>query len=266
MRGFIILTLVTVLIASCKTEFEAVRTSNDAERIYKSAEELFATGDYNRAIILYELAIPAYRGKIEAEKIYFNYANANYLNQSYTLSAHYFKTFADTYTTSTMKEEALFKSAYSYYLLSPRHKLDQTETNKAVEAFQLFANAYPNSEKIPEVNQYVDKLRRKMETKAFEAAKLYYDLKNYGSAIQSFENLLKDYPGSPYQEQATFFMAKASYEHAVESIYLRQEERYRKTAERAAYFLKKYPNSQYTKEILGYQNESLKELNRIQNG
>ncbi len=266
MRSFVLLWMVIVAASACRTGFERIRTSGDAALMYQEANALYEKKDFTRAIILYELVIPSYRGKIEAEQLYYNYANANYQNGSYTLSSHYFKTFADTYTTSTLREDALFKSAYSYYLMSPRFRLDQSESSKAVDAFQFFANSYPNSDKIGECNSYIDEIRRKMETKSFESAKLYYHMRNYSSAIQSLENLMKDYPGSVYHEEAAYLITKASYELANESIYLRQEERYRKTTERSSFFLKKYPRSKYKDEVLSYQEQSKKELNRIQNG
>ena len=266
MKFYLFSILFILSICSCRTAFEQIRTSGDAERMYNEANRLFEEGDYNRAIILYELIVPSYRGRAEAEQMYFNYADANYRNGSYLLSSHYFKTFADTYTTSKLREEALFKSAYSYYLLSPRYKLDQEDSKKAIDAFQLFANSYPNSDKLDQCNEYIDELREKMEIKAFEAGRLYYHLNNYNSAIQSFENVLKDFPGTPRQEEALYLIAKSSFELAINSIFTVQEERFRKTIQRAENFLKKFPSSEYASEVIKYRDESQQELNKIQNG
>ena len=39
-------------------------------------------------------------------------------------------------------------------LASPVFSLEATDTNKALEAFQSFIEAYPDSKRIPEANKY----------------------------------------------------------------------------------------------------------------
>ena len=129
--------LVLLLFIACRSDFERIRTSGDAELIYTTANELFEAEEYTKALTLFELIIPAYRGKSQAEEIAYKFAQSHYLNGSYILSSHYFKSFADTYSSSPRKEEALYLSATSYYRLSPRYQLDQTESQKAIDAFQL---------------------------------------------------------------------------------------------------------------------------------
>ncbi len=258
--------ILVILISACKSEFEKVRTSNDPDLIYEKANALYEEGDYNKAILLYELIIPAYRGRSEAETLNYKFAQAHYNNRSYILSSHYFKTFADTYTTSPRREEALYLYAMSEYQQSPKFKLDQTNSNKAIEAFQMFVNTYPNSDRVDNANQIMDQLRDKLEEKAFATCELYYNLKNYSSAIQSLENLLKDYPGSEQAEDALFLLAKASYEWANKSIYTRQEERYNLTMEKCDLFIKRYPESEYTDKVIDYKNNCLKAINSLTNG
>ena len=258
--------VIVVFFCSCKSQFEKVRTSNDAALMYATADSLVIDQEYSKAIVLYEMIIPAYRGKSEAEELNHKFAMSHFRNGNYILSSHYFKTFADTYTTSPLREEALFLSALSEYYQSPKSKLDQTNSMAAMDAFQLFANTFPDSDRIPEANNYVDELRKKLEKKAFESGKLYYHLRNYNSAIQTLNNMLKDYPGSELSEEALFLVVRSSYEWADRSIYARQTERFNKTIERCNLFLKKYPSSQYTDEANNYINKCLDALKRFENG
>ena len=124
------LVFMAILIMACKSDFERVRNSAVAAQMAVTAKELYANGDYNKAIILYELIIPAYRGKSEAETLNYEFADAHFKNSNFILSSHYFKTFADTYTSSPKREEALFLSALSEYKQSPRYKLDQSNSSK----------------------------------------------------------------------------------------------------------------------------------------
>lgn len=265
-KWILYITLSIICLASCKTEYERVRTSNDPKLIYAAADTLVARGDYNRAILLYELVIPAYRGKIEAENLNYKFADTHFKNRNYVLSSHYFKTFADTYTTSPQREEAMYLSALSEYYQAPRYKLEQSNSSAAIDAFQLFANTFPESDRVEEVNDYVDELRKKQEKKAFEAGKLYYNLKNYNSAIQTLENMLKDYPGSSYTEEAQYLIAKAYYEWASRSIYARQAERFSEGITNCDLFIKRYPESGYVPEVTEFKNKCREAINELENG
>ncbi|MEL6389006.1 MAG: outer membrane protein assembly factor BamD [Bacteroidota bacterium] len=260
------ITLILVLLSSCKSEFEAIRTSGNAEKMFAKANEYYAEEEFDKAITLYELVIPSYRGKREAEDLYFNFANAHYILGRYILSAHYFNTFSETYAVSPRREEALYLKAMSHYELSPKYKLDQADSEKAIEAFQFYVNSYPDSEKVGDCNEHIDELRRKMERKEFDAGRMYYNTRNYSSAIQALENMLKDYPESEQAEEARFLIAKSSYDWAENSIFLRQQERYEKTVQKCKYYLKKYPESRHTDEVTNFQNAALQQLENIQNG
>jgi outer membrane protein assembly factor BamD len=266
MRAFAVIALLTLISTSCRTDFERIRTSGAPEKILVAADEYFEAGDYDKSNTLYELIIPSFRGRSEAEHIAYNFAHGHYLNGSHILSAHYFKSFADTYTSSPRKEQAMYLSALSHYKQSPRFKLDQTDSAKAIEAFQIFVNAYPESDKVGECNDYIDQLRRKMEHKAFDSGKLYYHTRNYSSAIQSLENMLKDYPDSQYDEQARYIIVKASMDWASNSIYSKKEERYRKTVDRCAAYLKKHSADTHSEEVVSIKEKCTTELNNIQNG
>ena len=265
-KSIIFFFAIFLLLSACKTEFETIRTSGDANRILSHADKLYDEGDYTRAITLYELILPAYRGKAEGEDMFFKFAEAHYNNRSYILAAHYYKSFADTYGTSPKREDALFMTALSNYKLSPRFKLDQTYSDKAIASFQLFANTYPDSEKVVECNSLIDELRKKKEIKQFQAGKLYYDMKKYSAAVVTLENMLDNFPETDKDEQARYLIAKANHLLAKNSIYTKQEERYNDTVKSCNRFLKKYTDSKYTDEVLNYKNESLDEINKIENG
>jgi outer membrane protein assembly factor BamD len=260
---FILLVTFSIFIA-CRSEFERIRTSGNATLIYEEANRFFQDEEYDKAIILYELIIPVYRGKREAEDIYFNYANAHFLDRRYILSSHYFDTFSSTYTGSTKREEAMYLSALSHYKVSPRYELDQDETSQAIEAFQLFVNTFPTSERVAECNSLIDEMRAKLEKKAFESAKLYHDMANYSSAVVAYENMLKEFPGTSRQEEVRYRMVRANFSLAENSIFTRQEERFRHTEEQCRIYLRKYSGTDRASDVEKIQNECLTALKTFQ--
>ncbi|MBL7781034.1 MAG: outer membrane protein assembly factor BamD [Saprospiraceae bacterium] len=247
--GYLLLAGLIFLTASCKSNFEKIRTSGDQEAILKAAFDYYEKGQYQRSQSLFDLVLNTIKGDPRAEKAYFCYAYTHYYLKQYLLAAYYFKNFSNTFVNSEFREEAAFMSAYSNYQLSPTYRLDQTSTVTAIEEFQLFVNLFPNSKRVDECNKLIDELRRKLEEKAFAEGELYFNLRQYQSAVISFDNLLRDYPESPDVERVSYLIAKASYLLSENSIVEKKEERYNETIKRANDFLEKYSNGKYVKEI-----------------
>lgn len=250
-----------LFLASCRSEFERIRTSGDPTVLYEKANAYYEEESYQKAQTLYELLISSYRGQKEAEEIYFKYAYSYYYQQQYILASYYFRNFAQTYTSSDKREEAEYMSAYSNYQLSPTFRLDQTYSNKAIEEFQLFVNTYPRSERVNECNRLIDEMRSKLERKTFEEGKLYMDLQMYQAATHVFENLLKDFPETQNAEEVRYMIIQSAYLLAENSVVDKKAERYEEALARVTKFLQKYPNSSYTKEINSIKNDSSKSLN-----
>jgi outer membrane protein assembly factor BamD len=250
-RLYLISVLGLILISNigCKSEFEKLRATGDAETLHTKAFYYYENGDYVKAQMLFELIINNLRGKVQAEKVYFYYANTHYYLQKYILASYYYKNFANTFPNSEYREEADFMSAYSNYELSPKYRLDQTYTEKAIDEFQLFANYYPNSTRVQQCNLLIDQMRQKLEKKAVAEAELYYNLKQYQSALHTFENVLKDYPDTKEAEKIRYLAIKASFLLAQNSVYEKQAERYEATLKKSHAFISRYPNSPHIKEV-----------------
>ncbi len=235
-------------VASCKTQFEQIRTSGDPEKMFKSANRYYKEGDYLKAQTLYELVIPFYRGKEQAEELFYKYAYTYYNMNEYILAAHYFNSFTTTFYNSPKKEEAAFMSAYSNYKLSPNYRLDQSYSEDAIDELQSFINLFPSSPRVDECNELINEIREKLEKKAFEQGKLYFQLENYISAMTVFENMLKDFPETQNAEQIRYLIMKSSFNLAVRSIYEKKRERFEETVNRSLIFQQKFPDSEWTGE------------------
>ncbi len=243
------LLLVVAAFAGCKSEFERVRLSGDVDLIYQKGLEYYEKGDYQKAQALFELIINNFRGRKEAEDLYFKYANSHFYLKNYILAAYYFNNFKTTYPLSTLREEAEYMAAYANFKLSPIYRLDQSYTIKAIEGFQDFVNTYPKSERLAECNRLIDGMRAKLEQRAFAEATLYYDLREYQAALQSFENLLKDFPETKDAERIRYLQVDAAYAWAANSIKEKRKERFEKVTEYIKLFRNKYPKSEFASDV-----------------
>ncbi len=243
--GFLLLLVLGV--SSC-SEYHKVLNKGTIEQQYRLATEMFESKNYKKAIQLFEKITPGYRGKPQMERIQFMISSSYYETKQYSLSSYYFDRFTKNYPKSSKKEEAAYLAAHSYYLDSPIYSLDQTSTNEALVAMQGFIDQYPDSEMIPEANQKIKDLRYKLEKKAFETAKQYYHIADYTAAITSFDNLISDYLGTSFREEAMYYKFMSSYELAMKSIFSKREARLVSAVKSYERLKRNYPNSEYLKD------------------
>src|SRR5690606_16905264 len=119
-------------LASC-SQYQKALNSEDVALKYKMADSLYSAEKYNKAIRLFEQIAPGYRGKPQAEKMYYMYAMSTYKQEQYMMSSHLFERFVAQYSFSQKAEEAWFLMGKSYAELSPRYSLDQVDTYKAID-------------------------------------------------------------------------------------------------------------------------------------
>jgi outer membrane protein assembly factor BamD len=262
MKNLAFLCLFSLLIFSCG-EYQKVLNKGTVEDQYKMAVKLYESKKYAKALRLFEKITPAYKGKPQMERVQFMVAQSNFNEKSYPLAGYYFDRFMKNYPKSSKNEEAAFLSAYSYKLASPVFSKDPTDTKKALEAFQNFINMYPDSDKIEEANEHYKELRYKLQKKYFEIAKVYYttaeyDRRNYQAAIQAFDNLLSDYLGSEFKEEALYYRFKAAYDFELKSTDRRKSERIKVAIEAYDKLKRNYPESKFMEEC----NEMLEVLQK----
>jgi outer membrane protein assembly factor BamD len=252
----------TLALGSCTGYQKLLKSANVNEK-YEAAIKYYDKGDFFRSGALLEELIPLLKGRPEAEKAQFYFANTNYKQRNYVLSAYYFKQFIDTYPNSPLVEEASFLRAKSLYRDSPSYELDQTNTITAVETIQDFLNTYPASQFKTEAESMSQELQKKLENKAFQSAKLYYALRYNQAAATSLGNFTTQYPGSVYSEQADFIRLEAQYAWAKESIESKQRERFLEAITFYQHFIDTYPQSKNLRLAQTMYDDSRAELERL---
>lgn len=247
----------------CRTEFERARMSQDPELILEKALEYYEDEDYLKAQTLFELILNQYRGRPEAEEMFYKYAYTFYYLNQYSLAAQYFQNFSATFLYSPNKEESDFMIGYSYYQISPIFRLDQQPSKDAIQAFQEFVNQHPTSDRVDECNRLINELRAKLEQKAYSAGQMYFDQNKYLAAITTFEDMLRSYPESDRVELVELKILQASYDYAVNSIFERRQARYEDAIEQYEEFIGKYPNSKYREDAEKIYNKALEALRSL---
>lgn len=238
--------LIVALFSSCN-EYQKALKSEDVAVKFEIATKLYDEGKYSNAISIIEQIAPSYRGKPQAEKLFYMFSKSYYNTKQYFQAAYQFESFISGYPKSEKIEEAAFLGAKCYYEQSPVYSLDQTDTFKAIEKLQEFIDTYPNSTYLPEANKTLRELNDKIEKKVFENAKQYNTISEHKAAMVALDNFVSDYPGTPYKEDALFYKYDSAYQLAINSVFDKMEERLNIAKTAYSGLIKFKPDTKYKK-------------------
>ncbi len=244
MNKILFFIFISAFFLSC-SPFQKALKSEDLEVKYTEATRLYDLGKYSKALRLFDQLASEYKGKPQAEKMFYMYSKSLYAIKDYMLAGYQFEKYVSSYPKSEKVEEAAFLGAKSYSELSPVFSLDQVDTDKAVDKLQNFIDAYPESQYLAEANSKMKILREKLERKSYENAKLYNSISDHKSAIVALDNFVIDFPGTNLKEKALFYKFDSTYKLAINSVYNKMEERLKTSKIAYANLIKFKADSEY---------------------
>ena len=169
MNKFLSVILLVFVLTSCSSYQKALKSEDVAVK-YAEAEKMYEKGKYSKAIRLFEQMATTFRGKPQAEKMYYMFSQSYYKTKQYYLAGYQFESFVSGYPKSEKIEEAAYLGAKSYSMLSPVYSIDQTDTFKAIDKLQAFIDRFPDSQYLAEANVSIKALREKIEKKVLFTA------------------------------------------------------------------------------------------------
>lgn len=261
MLGFV---LCLSLLWSC-SGFDKVKKSNDINYKLEKANAYFDQKRYDLANQLYYDLLPVMKNTRNYEALYWRYAQSYWHMKDYLSASYHFRNFVDFFPNSPNRTEAEYLSALSFYEMAPKPSLDPTHTQKALEALQSFINTHPESPHLEQASQYVDDLRDRLETKAANAAKLYYDIGQHKASGVAYKYVMRQYPASEHSDYYQYMVVRSLYDFAKESISSRQEERFAETLEEYRKLVDEYPRSPYLREAEKIAQMAQTNINSIRN-
>lgn len=161
------------MFSSCG-EYQKLLKSTDYPYVYSKAIEYYNKGEYQKAMNLFDGIRSIFTGTSKAQSIAYYRAFCTYNQKEYQYASELFKQFVSLYPESSYAEECLYMMGYCNYMASPRPRLDQQTSLKAIQDFQLYLNRYPNSMRKEKINGYIDELLDKLAYKDYLSAKNYY--------------------------------------------------------------------------------------------
>ena len=159
--------------AACKSQYDALLSSNDVEAKYKAAFEYFGKGRYQKASALFESMAVLTSGTARDDTVQFYWGLSNYRYKDFYTAETNFKEFVEKFPRSPFAEEAGFLRIDCLYNSSLRYELDQSSTVQTVSAIGEYLTNYPNTQHLEACRNILQELGIRLDRKAYEAAKLY---------------------------------------------------------------------------------------------
>ncbi len=257
---YLIVAAVVLAASSCKSQYEVLLNSTDVDEKYAAAFDYFEQGKYNKAANLFESLTMLTSGTAKDDTCQYYWGLSNYLFKDYYTSETNFEKFTTNYPRSPFTENARFLRLDCLYRQTLRYELDQAPTNKCLMAISEYLRDYPINEHTDECDAMIKDLNGRLDTKAYEGAKLYYKMEDYLAARVALRNVLKDDADNMYREDILFYIAKASFKYAQLSVPQKQRERYLLFVDDYLNFKGEYETSKYTKELDDLYDKSQKAL------
>ena len=249
MKRFIILVLGTAFLFSCKSQYEVLLNSNDVDTKYEAAFEYYNNGKYSKAAALFESLSMLTTGTEKDDTVQYYWGLSNYRFRDYYTAETNFDHFLEYFPRSPFASEARFLRLDCLYRSTLRYELDQNPTYKAMNAISEYMKEYPASVHMEACRLMMDDLEARLDTKAFEAARLYYKMEDYIASRVAFRNVLKDDSENMYREDILYYIAMSSYKYAQLSVQKKQKERYMTFVDDYLNFKSEYPESGYIREL-----------------
>ena len=240
---------VALAAVACKSQYDTLLSSNDVDAKYKAAFELFDNGKYQKAASLFESMSVLTDGTERDDTVQYYWGLSNYRNRDYVTAEANFDRFVTNFPRSPFAEDARFLRIDCLYKSTYRYELDQNPTRVAISAINEYEKDYGNNEHRDECDAMLKDLNSRLDKKAFEAARLYYNMEDYKAARVAFRNTLKDNADNIYREDILYYIAKSSYKYAQLSVPAKQKERYLVFIDDYLNFIGEIQESPYTKEL-----------------
>lgn len=249
LRTLIIAAIAVVALSSCKSQYEMLLNSNDADLKYEAAFDYYNEGKYSKAGSLFESLSVLTNGTERDDTVRFYWGLSNYKFKDYYTAETNFANFLESYPRSPFASEARYLRLDCLYRSTLRYELDQTPTYKAITEISEYMIEFPQTPHMAACRDMLTELNERLDKKAYEAAKLYYKMEDYKASRVAFRNVLKDDSENIYREDILYYIAMSSFKYADMSIPEKQKERYLTFVDDYLNFIGEIPESHYRKEL-----------------
>lgn len=182
------------------------------EKSLQQADDLMTRGDYEGARkVLEEIKAKdsslqyAILAKLRIADTYFD-------AESYEEAVVEYKSFLDAYPSHKYASYAQFRLAMSYYKQIKTVDVSYSVAQTALQEFEKLQRNYPRNPYMEVTENRITACQRMLAEYEFYVGSFYFKKGAYRAAIQRFEGLLNNFPGSVKESDALYYLG-LSYEN-----------------------------------------------------
>ena len=230
---------------------------------YEKGLSHYQDGRYGRAAQYFQGVFDFGRTHEWAADAQLYLARSHSRNRDYILAASEYTRFSELYRADPRVPDAEFERAMTFYARSPQIELDQTNTRRGVEVFNLYIQRYSDHDSVAVAVERVGELRQKLADKQFHAAMLYERRGLYQAAALSYEVVFDKYPDTPLADDALVGAIRCYIGFSEQSITERQPERLQQAVTNYQRLVDLFPESDLMDEARELGNQAESNLNEL---
>jgi outer membrane protein assembly factor BamD len=212
LHGFVLaLIIAAVVLAGCGKQSSGEQVLGP-EVAWQKAKDLFAREKYLKAQQVLKDITLNYPGAAIIDSVQFLLGRTHYEVGEYLTAADQFHKMVEQYPQSNLGGDAQYWEARCYYEQAPQYQLDQQYTTKAVQGFQRFLEEHAQHSLTDSAYKYLGFCRDKLAHKEYAAAKLYYDLGEFASAVLYTDVVLANYYDTSWAAPSQFLKGRSFYD------------------------------------------------------
>ena len=166
----------------------------DDKTAFRYLNEKYEAGKYVDASEGFDFFTLNFSGSAYVDSAQYLLGMCHYNLKEYLLAADSFEELHRRFPRSKLVPEAMYMVGESYYKLSPKYQLDQSYTEKAIDNLQGFIDYFPtHTESVQKAQNLIDLCREKIAHKEYANGIIYLKMKDYGSAIIYFRQVIDMY-------------------------------------------------------------------------
>lgn len=207
--GAVVLLCAVVLSACASTKDVDSLSRFDVQELYQRGITKYQSAYYMEAEESFKKIVESYPLSAEAALAQLALADIYYATEKYEDASAYYTTFYTFHPAHPKAHYALFQKGMSHFKGVMGADRDQTETRKALFAFEDFVAGYPDSiyaEKALELKVF---LRRRLADSELYVGRYYFKRKNYKGALIRLADILKKYPDVGLTDKVLYYIGES---------------------------------------------------------
>ena len=141
-----------------------------------------------------------------------NVARAYFNEKKYDEARGEYQRFIELFPQHERVDEARYYMGLSFFHQMEKSDRDQTLSKKAIAEFQTLVTEFRDSQYTPDARAKLAQCRKRLAQRELYVGTFYFNRGAYGAAIKRFEAILKEYPGSEYDDQVLYYLGESLWE------------------------------------------------------